>query len=169
MPNSRAALLLFLALSACPSGQEPADGGNPPACAAPTGEPISHQVAITADETWAATSVHQITADLTVSAGKTVTIEPCAQVVIKPGVFFYVDGKVVARGDATHPISITGDAANRFDAIFVRAPGSIELAYVTIEGGGANTGIAWSSPLLVEGAWPIVTPIFVDHVTVKDA
>src|SRR5438094_3132071 len=110
MPSHHAAVVaLTTCLFGCPSGQPLPDAG--PSCQEPTGTAVKHQVSITADETWAASSVHTITADLTVAPGATVTLEPCAQVVISPGVFFYVDGKVVARGDAQRPITIKSDTA----------------------------------------------------------
>lgn len=164
--SSRA--LLVLLLTACPGG----DGGGPPdsggpACAVPGGT-VTHVNDFTGTETWAATSVHQLTNTFTIAAGATVTIEPCAKVLIKPGAYFYVNGTLIAKGDATHPITIEGDG-DRFASLDINDPGTADLAYVTIRRGGATPQSTWGANIIVEGNWPVVRSLKVDHVTIEDA
>lgn len=129
---------------------------------------LEHAGPIDGAQTWGASSRHLVTADLTVSAGGRLTIEPCARVAIAAGRSLRVDGVVIARGSPTKPITITGDAG-RFASVVVRAPGSLELAYATLSGGGANTGNALGATLVAEGTWPVTAPLAVDHVRVEDS
>lgn len=156
-----------LCLCACGAMPGPVDAGQL-GCPALTGDPVTHVGSITGNEEWGGGSLHQVTNDLTIAAGAQVTLSPCAQVLIKPGAWFYVNGRLVARGDALHPITIKGDGG-RFNSISVRTPGTVDLGYVTIENAGANPQSTWGAALIGEGAWPVSRPIAVDHVTITDA
>ena len=137
-------------------------------CPALSADPVIHVGTISGNEEWGGGSLHKVTNDLTVAAGAQVTLSPCAQVVIKPGAWFNVYGKLVARGDAVHPISIKGDGG-RFNSLSVRSPGTIDLGYVTIENAGATPQSTWGAAIIGEGNWPVTRPIGVDHVTITDA
>jgi hypothetical protein len=155
--------IFSVALAACGSSSNP-DPGN--SCPAPTGAPISHSGWLAADEIWSADSQHLVTSDLTISKGVTVTLEPCTDVIIQKGFYFRAEGKLIARGEASRPIHIHGDGADRFAALWVSAPGSAELVQVNLDGGGALR----DATIVVEGeGFPPSKPLLVDHVTITNA
>ena len=158
---------LVVCLVGCSAPMSPVDAGVM-GCPELAGDPVLHVGTISGNEEWGAGSLHKVTNDLTIAAGAQVTLTPCAQVVIKPGAWFYVNGRLIARGDALHPISIKGDSG-RFNSISVRSSGTVELGYVTIENGGATPQTTWGASLIGEGAWPVTRPIAVDHVTITDS
>lgn len=177
---------LFLALAAaCASdpGAPAADGsgdggaqdaessGGPGACAPPSRAAQTHAGSLAGDETWGADSPHAVTADLTVPAGVKLTIEPCAEVRLREGVYFTVQGTLTARGEENRRITFRrDDPSARFAALFVRAPGEIDLGYVDLEGGGAMANLTYGATVIVEGeALPPARPLRVDHVTVADS
>lgn len=119
-------------------------------CSDASGPGTDHGASITSDETWtAADSPHRITTGITITA--TVTIEPCAVVLIADGAYVYIGddpepGKIVARGE------IADDGSLRpvvFDAIdpqvgwgqlSVEPSGEIELSIAALlHGGNAPT------------------------------
>jgi hypothetical protein len=142
-------------------------------CAAATGGGTKHDASPTADETWtAAGSPHVVGANLSIAAGRTITVEPCAIVQIKGGVGMLVEGKLVAVGSADQPISIgRGDAATAWTSIEARKGAELRFAYVTVDGGGNSNGSAPTQfgALDIRGDQDAATqPIFsADHVTVK--
>lgn len=127
--------------SSSPANGEGADGGAPAApvieCTAPTKGPTKHDAMIRKDETWTAdASPHVLTWDVYVASGATLTIEPCAEVLLEEGrVLGTRDGKLVAEGSATRPIHIAGKDGAMWTKLEAGAPGLTRLAYVTIEGG----------------------------------
>ncbi len=150
------------ALIGCGSSAGPTGGS----CPAPAGAPIAHSGWLSADETWAAESPHLISADLTVSKGVTLTLAACADVTVQKGYYLRAEGRLVARGDEAHPITIHGEGADRFAALWVRAPGSAELVHVSLDGGGA----LGDGAIVVEGSgFPPSKPLLVDHVTITNA
>ncbi len=146
----------------------PDAGPVPMGCPELTGDPVLHVGSVTGTEVWGGGSLHKITNDLTIAAGGQVTLSPCAQVLIRPAAWLFVYGKLIARGDALHPISIKGDNG-RFNSVSVRSPGTIDLGYVTIENAGATPQSSWGAAILAEGNWPVTRPVAVDHVTINDA
>ena len=181
---------LLLACAAC--GDEdsqmtpitPADGGTtadaplasvdaPPAgsCGNPTG-PTMHTTGSVGDETWtAALSPHVITVGTNVNG--TLTIEPCAEVLIGPGVTITVrsTGRFVASGTASQPIHIGQSGAAPFASIRAFGGGTLRLAHVTIDGGGDPlntvpdlTGVFFLQG--VDGTMPTQETLFVDHVSI---
>jgi hypothetical protein len=126
------------------------------ACADADGAGTEHGGDITADETWAAADgPHRITTNLRVRA--TLTIEPCALVLIDPGVRVEIGGtteagRVVANGEATddevRPINIRA-ADGAWGEIGVMAGGELELSIAEIQGGGRDTD--YGSALVVYG------------------
>src|SRR5688572_20141429 len=114
-------------------GQLP-DAG--PSCELAQGAGTMHAGSVTQAETWSAsTSPHRVTADLTVLA--TVTIEPCAVVLLAAGVR-------VTIGSSTEVGSIIGrnvtfdaiDRAARWAQISVEPRGTLDLDVATIQYGG---------------------------------
>ncbi len=162
-----ALIISVSALAACGDGT----GGTPPpgsSCPA-LGAPVTHSGYLSADETWSGDRPHVVTSDLTVSKGVTLTIEPCAEVRLKKGVYFYVQGKLLARGEETRRIRFLRDVeGERFSSLVVQAPGSAELAYADLEGGGAPANSTRGATLAVDGeGLPPARPLKVEHVTVK--
>lgn len=154
-------------------------GGSPAAdaapvveCTAPTKGPTKHDATIRSDETWTAEgSPHVLTWDVYVAGGATLTIEPCAEVLLEEGhVLGTRDGKLIAEGSATKPIRIAGKDGAKWTKLEAGAPGLTRLAYVTIEGGG-GAGVNDQDDATVEarnnGTMPAVPVLYVDHVTVK--
>lgn len=190
-----AALTVFLG-AACGSGdmQQPDDTPDarvaipaaattpdaPPdeSCPVPTGGPTIHNAAdLRTSETWAANgSPHIVNGAIRVLDGQTLTIEACAElrlakdVVIIAG-FGGTPSKIRALGTARRPITVGQKVAGeRFDGLEAWYPASLELAHVTVAGGGANrfrrgasiTG--WG-----DSALPVKPILKLDHVTVEDS
>jgi hypothetical protein len=120
------------------------------ACPALAADPVLHVGTITGNEEWGGGSLHKVTGDVTIAPGAQVTLSPCAQVVIKPAAWFYVNGRLVARGDALHPISIKGDGG-RFNSIAVRTPG---LGYVTSRTAARRRSRAGARPFSARATGP---------------
>lgn len=160
----------FVAIAACSAGSGNPDGGN--ACPAPTGAGTNHGDTISADETWtAAASPHIVTSAVKVATGATLTIEPCAVVKLKSGAGIEVDGHLTANGTATQPITFdAADATQPWNSLRVFGPGTLTLAYATVNGGGSDTtnsyGLIEARGDQTAAAQPILK---VDHVTVTGA
>lgn len=136
--------LSIVLLAACnpttsvpPAGDGGADTGVPNLCSAPTGTGTKHMGDVTSDTTWAAAdSPHIVPSSFKVAKGATLTIEPCAEVRIQ-ATGITVDGKLVADGTASTPITITADDASK-PFTYIRSFGSMDFANVTISHGGAS-------------------------------
>ncbi|HSO31039.1 MAG TPA: hypothetical protein VLT33_00950 [Labilithrix sp.] len=156
----------------------PPDGGDPDPpvaseCTPPTGGPTTHPGAINGDETWtAAASPHILPYDTTIY--KTVTLEPCAELLIAGGhgITLRTAGQLIAEGTATKRIHIGAqDKSKPFANIRALAPSTARFAYTTIDGGGVPQATA---PYLTgtldfqgDGQQPTQQTLFVDHVTVE--
>lgn len=146
-------------------------GGNE--CAKPTGGPTEHVGAI-GTETWTANGSPHILRGTSGVTG-TLTIEPCAEVLIGGGVTLTVnaESKIVAEGSPTKPIRVGPlDPAAPFGQIRALNGGTIRLAYTTVEGGGdpSNSPPDLTGLLFAQGAdqnAPTQGTIFVDHVTIR--
>ena len=149
------------------------DANVPSTCTPPTGAGTTHDTSPAADETWtAAGSPHVVTAILSIAAGRTLTIEPCAVVQLKPAGGLLVSGKVSAIGAADKRITFErSDASKAWTSIETRKGAEARLAYTTIEGGGnSNGGRPGQFGMLdIRGDQDIAPQpiLFVDHVTVK--
>ena len=164
MPTQRTFLALgFLTASliACGGDDAPPDPVDTPAqtlakiasgvdCAAPVGAGTSHSSTISADETWsAADSPHRVTGHIYLRASATLTIEPCAEVRLSPGVSIDSGGagnasQVIARGTITgnvvHPVRFVADeAGTHWGTLTVFAPGSVDLAVAALIDGASAT------------------------------
>jgi hypothetical protein len=161
----------------------PGDGGvgidvDPPVpseCVPPTKGPTTHGGGSTSDpdnDVWTADgSPHILPYDTTIY--KTVTIEPCAEVLIGEGKIVTVRGKLVAEGTATKRIHIGAqDKTKPFGSIGTVGAGAptIRLAYATLDGGGipGNTAAYLGGLIEVQGdsLLPTQESLFVDHVTI---
>jgi hypothetical protein len=157
-------------------------------CATPSGSGVDHTAEITADETWtAADGPHRIPNNLSIRA--TVTIEPCAIVLLGAQVYVEVgdddaSGRLVASGEVMTAADGTVDVRPvHFDAIDAGAPwaqisaapmGSIELSVVALMHGGDAPVNAPGALLLrgVAGGTTVGEPIrngTVDRVLIADA
>lgn len=164
-----------------PSGGDagtPAEGGGtdanvPSTCAAAAGAGTKHDTTPTADETWtAAASPHVIGSSLSIPAGLTIRVEPCAVVQMKGAVGMLVEGKLLALGAADKPIRFErGDAAVAWTSIEARKGSELRFAHVTVEGGGSSNGGVPTQfgALDLRGDQEAATQptFFADHVTVK--
>jgi hypothetical protein len=187
-----ALLGLFSLLAACedstsspspttPGSDVPQTGETPPAdnepsCPTTTTGPTMHEGDVQDGEVWTAeASPHVIEYDVNVRSGATLTIAPCAKILVKKGQHLRVatpitpnSGTLVAEGTAKRPISFAGLDGARWASIFVQAPGTARLAHVTLEGGGGGDFEGGSSLVVrgdsEDGADSLV---FVDHVSIK--
>jgi hypothetical protein len=134
-------------------------------CATPVGGPTLHAHLIASDETWTANAgPHIVTANLLVAPGVTLTVAPCAEVLVRAGLEITVQGTLIARGTPFQRIRIRRDQpASAWDAIWVESPGFAELAFLDLSGGGAA-----GASLIAEGddQLPAATPLLVDHVKI---
>ncbi len=168
--------IVFFALACSPSPSTSDAGPDvvTASCAAPTGGPTTHAGGtISANETWtAAASPHLLTGDETIAKGTTVTIEACATVQIAEGHYIYVNGSLVAQGTTSGPITIGQQTTGkRWTSIEITDPGTVDLAYTTISGGGGLTNQTHGATLRVHGTTATgPTPfVKVDHVTIQDS
>ena len=144
----------------------------PTECVAPTKGPTMHGGGSTSDpenDVWTAdASPHILPFDTTIY--KTVTLEPCAEVLIAEGKQVTVRGSLVSEGTATKRIHIGGKDANPFTNIRTLTPATLRFAYTTLDGGGApgNTFPYLTGLLNVSGDQqkPVQETVFVDHVTI---
>ena len=112
------------------------------ACAvvqAPPCTPGPHSGTISADETWcAADSPHQMTGDVTVAPGVTLTVEPGVVAKGATTVELQVQGHLAAIGTPAQPITFTSSvdtAYNQWSGIVFEG-GTGELDYTTVRYGG---------------------------------
>ena len=157
-----------------PSATTDLDGGGlPSTCTPPTGPGTTHDTTPTADETWtAAASPHIVSGSLSLPAGRTITVEPCAVVQMESGAAMIVEGKLLAIGAADQPIRFErGDATAAWRTIEARKGSELRLAYASIEGGGWTNGSAPTQvgALDIRGDQdsPTQPILFVDTVVVK--
>jgi len=133
---------LGAALAACGSTSSPSD----PSTSCPVGAVAAspHSGSLNANETWS--GVHEVSGTVTLSAGVTLTIAPCAEIRFAPNAgisLTYAGAHLEAVGEATRPIRfVRRDAASPWSSVFVWAPASATLAHVTLDGGGTSTVFA---------------------------
>lgn len=152
------------------------DGAVASKCPAPTGAPLAHTGTIAADETWGA-GLHDVTFDIDVRKGATLTIAPCAVVRVVASRGFSIGtgnvgdgGRLVAKGQADMPIVIQGADGARWNHILVSSLGFADLAYVTIkDSGGPYSRGGGALHLFGDQYKPIQELATVDHVTIEDS
>ena len=163
---------------------DPDGGGSPDAnvdppvaseCVAPTKGPTMHGGGSTSgpdNDVWTADgSPHILPFDTTIY--KTVTVEPCAEVLIADGkeVTIRNGGKLIAEGTATKRIHFGAkDAGKPFTNIRTLAPSTARFAYTTIDGGGKPAAtfpyLAGTLDMSGDTTLPVQEVLFVDHVTI---
>lgn len=145
-------------------------------CPTFTDAPTDHSGFIEADETWEA-GPHTVSYAVTVRAGVTLTIAPCATVALAADTFILIDeqdAKLIAEGEPDQRITFErSDPALAWGNISVFAPSTIALAYATLTGGGGTR----TDPVNAEGAGasligrnqqdPRYDTVAVDHVTIE--
>ena len=149
-----------------------ADGAVVSECVPATGPGTVHQ-SVNADETWtAAGSPHTLASDATIYA--TLTLEPCAEVLLAPGRIVTVRGAgtLVARGTATKRIHIGAQDPTQPFGVIRSLGNALHFAYVDIDNGGApaNANAYLTGTLDVQGAdatLPTQPLLEVDHVTIR--
>ncbi len=147
-------------------------------CADTTGTtPVAHGNDVVTDETWGA-GLHDVTFDIGVRKGATLTLAPCAVVrVIKDrgiaiGTSIEGDGgKLVAVGTAVRPIVITtATPGERWNHVLVNSLGTADLAYVALVGGGGTYSRGGGALHLYGDQYkPIQALAKVVHVTISGA
>lgn len=147
--------------------------GSKSECVAPTKGPTQHKSSIS-DETWTAdASPHILPYDTSVYG--TITIEPCAEVLIggEKTISLFPTGRIIGEGTATKRIHIgPQDTAKPFASIRPHGGATIRLAHATIDGGGArlNTLAYLAGTIDAQGisnADPTQEILHFDHVTVQ--
>lgn len=142
-------------------------------CAAPTGGPTRHNgVTLNATESWrAADSPHVVLGDYVVGVGGRLILEPCTEIQIVSGSYFYVLGALSARGEPGRPITIRArDVGTRFASIVIRTATVADLAWVEIEDGGdLPNSTAGTTLLLQSPGWPPSPVAHVEHVVIRDS
>ncbi len=140
-------------------------------CPAPTGAPTVHNSNVTKDTTWSADSIHVVNG-ITVHAGVTLTIAPCAIVQVAARDNLEIDGTLDAEGTATEPIRFERHDANAWGTLYIVHGGKATLAYTTLDGGGNAVGsinratlVAWGDDLQP----PMEPMLSVNHVTVENS
>lgn len=162
------------------AGGPAVDGGAAPVvnCPAPTSGPTKHDAYdADANEVWTAEgSPHIVEHDFSIRGGNKLTIEPCAEVLVAKGAHIRlaypgtpnVGGTLIAEGTAEKPIRIAGNEGATWASLYIHAPGTARLAYVTFEnGGGGDFEDESTIDVLGDGEMPADPLLFVDHVTVK--
>lgn len=162
-------LVLCVFASGCGNGSDRGKG----ACA-PGGAPVMHSANITADETWAS-GVHVVPSTIHVQSGAHLTIAACSDVQLGSDAAIVVDataGGLVARGDASNPITFEPQQPAPWGSLQATAPATIDLAFATLKGGG-GAGSHSSAPFggaSLVGQGDVKSPpkiLGVDHVTIS--
>jgi len=156
-----------LALAACSDTEEP----EPPptaTCAEPTGTPVEHQGTVTSPQTWAASTPHLISANMTLSAP--VTVEGCAVVRVAAGMSVAIGsgGSLISAGSAERPVRFEpAEQGKPWGQLRISAPGSARLSWTQLLGGGASPFADGTLYVGNSSALPGPRPLFVDHVTIN--
>ncbi len=146
-------------------------------CAAPSGAPIEHAGFLASDETWGP-GLHHVRSNVEVRTGVTLTIAPCAVVRLDENASITVnaDAKALhAHGTPTNPIVVEReDAGKAWGNLAVYAPASLDLAYVTLRGGGttstpANADFVGATLVSRNQQGAPHDVLAVDHVTVENS
>ncbi len=167
-------LLASLAALAAVACAEPAAPGLCPADGDRTG-PTPHAWTLDGDDlVWTAeASPHVVTGVLSVPAGETLRIEPCAEVRFEAdaGLEATLPGsRLEILGEPGAEVTLSGQDGARWADLHVAAPASAELRHARLRGGGADPTHGHPT-LLVRGTGDIPTarPVLVDTVEVTDS
>ncbi len=142
--RSFAAVVLVLASSACgddvsklPDAPTVADAAVDAASVCPpVGAGTDHANALAASASWtAAASPHRIAGQVTVPAGISLALEPCAVVELAAGATLSVAGTLTATGEPQRRVTIR--AAGSSPWRWIDVTGTLALRSTTVSGGGA--------------------------------
>lgn len=139
-----------------------------PALDGATGPGTSRSGRLDAAQTWAAAdSPHRISSSFIVAEDVTLTIEPCAVVLLDDRVVLEVRGTLDAAGTAARPILFGSvDPTKPFAALQRTGAGLIRLAHARLTGGGAATPNTFGMiDLRGEVTGPLSEALVVDTVT----
>jgi hypothetical protein len=182
-------LLFTLAAGACsdddPVGHLPdapveIDAPPAPTCPALTGQELVHSTDITTAETWVGDgTVHHIAFGITIRAGGSLTLAPCAIVKIDSGLILTVTGtvaapaKLVSLGTASQPVLLTNAVAGQKWGMWrgLSPDSTFDLSYTTLENGGNNGvhGCALNARASAPGESAAVPIVRANHLTIKDS
>jgi hypothetical protein len=168
-------LATSLSLTACLAAgcgestkETPADGGA--ACPAPTRGPTAHSGSVDKNETWTAdTGPHIVSGEFRIRNGSTLTVEPCATVLLKAGASIELGmggEKLIARGSADRPITIGQQDNAPWATIEVAHPGRMELTHVTVAGGGDDKFRPGALSMRGDQKTPFKPVLLVQHVRI---
>jgi hypothetical protein len=129
---------------------------------------VEHNAFISVDETWtAADSPHRVPNGVNFQNGATLTIEPCALVVMGAGANLTIGdtataADIVAIGTADEPILITGSepVAGHWDGIFTALTTSSQLEHVIVE----HAGFEGNGTVNIQGVAGEEGPVLVNNV-----
>lgn len=141
----------------------------------------AHTANVTADETWTAATSPHLVSSLRIEA--TVTIEPCAVVVLKNEAVLSIGnsgtgkaGKLIANGTfdevTLKPVLFRPEVAGeRFTALFVQETGSLDFSYTGLTGGGNRRGSSTNATIEARGtaAKPLQQKLRMRFVGVRDS
>ena len=128
------------ALAACGDDVSPSPDAGVNECPAPTGAGTTHELFVSANETWTLEgSPHLLPDGLNIEAAAVITVEACAVVRVGAGRDINVSGKLVTQGEDGKPVRFerleSGSAWGSIVAIRVDAP--LSFSYTQLVGGGA--------------------------------
>jgi hypothetical protein len=155
-------------LAGCSGTEEQPPPPPAAACAEPTGAPVEHQGTVSTAQTWAASSPHLISADMTLSAP--VTVEGCAVVRVAAGrsVSIGGGGSLVSTGTSERPVRFEpAEQGKPWGQLRISAPGTARLSWTSLLGGGASSFLDGTVYVGNSSALPGPRPLFVDHVTIS--
>jgi hypothetical protein len=122
---------------------------------------------ITTDTTWrAANSPYIVEANVTVSSGVTLTIEPGVTVLFNQGTSLLVDGRLLAIGEPTNRITFTRNTgATSWNAVNLRASSSTShIAHADFNYSSGNIDATSTTVVLQDLTWSNTTAQLVDLV-----
>ena len=159
----------LLPLAAC--GPVPEGTPSPEVCSTLSSTPTVHPARIDRSETWtAAGSPHIVEGDTSLAENVTLTIEPCARVVLRRDASLTAsrnNARVVAEGTAQRPIAFESDGGARWGQLTVQHPARASLRHVRLSGGGGDRFHDYGTIVLRgDMATPSKPVALLDHVTV---
>lgn len=140
----------------------------PRGCPIPTGGPTVHPTGYAVAAVWSAAGSPHIVPRETVITRMTVTIEPCAEVLLDPGARLIVNGGGVLRahGEPGRPVRFRRhDPAQPWQYLRATNDGRLDLAHARIEGGGAGG----EAMVQARGTASTVDVLRVEEVALADA
>lgn len=150
-------------------------------CPALTGAGTPHTANVTADETWTAAASPHVVSSLRLEA--TVTLEPCAVVVLKKEAVLTIGnsgmgkaGKLVANGTfdgaELKPVVFRAEnAGERWTSLFVQETGSLDFSHTALLSGGSRAASSTNAAIEARGtqAKPLQQKLRMRYVVIRDS